>query len=57
MLSVFAKAAIIRFKEKLEGYSSPLDKVVENASHAHQDTISKSVHDAVQTCVNSPSFQ
>lgn len=56
VLSVMAEAVVARFKGKLEGYSSPLDSIVEDAFKLNSDTIRKAIYKATSECVGSPDF-
>lgn len=54
--SLMAAAAIQRFKDKLEGYGSPLDALVIDAFKVNSDAIRGAVYKATADCVNSPDF-
>jgi len=54
--SIMAEAAISRFKSKLEGYSSPLDSIVEDAFKINSDAIRKAVYKATSDVVGSEDF-
>lgn len=54
--SIMARAAVTRFKEKLEGYSSPLDQIVTDAFKMNEATIRTAVYAATTECVKSESF-
>lgn len=56
LMSIMAKAAISRFKEKLEGYSSPLDSIITDAFKVNEPTIRKAVYEATTNTVHSDSF-
>lgn len=56
ILSLMAESAVKRFKDKLEGYNSPLDSIIEDAFKIHSDTIRAAVYKATAECVNSPEF-
>ena len=54
--SLMAEAAIRRFKEKLEGYGSPLDAIISDAFKVNSDIIRAAVYKATSDCVNSEDF-
>lgn len=54
--SLMAGAAMKIFKDKLEGYASPLTPIIEDAFKVNADTIRKAVYAATADCVNSPDF-
>lgn len=54
--AIMAEAAVKVFKEKLEGYRSPLEPIIEEAFKANDAAIRKAVHAATSECVNSPDF-
>lgn len=55
--AIMAAAALHTFKEKLEGWQSPLGPIIEDAFKVNADAIRKAVYSATTECVNSPSFQ
>lgn len=57
VLSLMAESAIKRFKEKLEGYGSPLDPIIADAFKVHGETIRAAIYKATGDCVNSPDFK
>jgi hypothetical protein len=54
--SLMAQAATKVFKEKLEGWQSPLGPIIEDAFKINSDAIRKAVYKATSECVNSPDF-
>ena len=56
VLSIMAEAALKRFKEELEGYSSPLEPIIVDAFKVNSDTIRSAIYKATAECVNSPDF-
>ena len=54
--SLLATAAIKRFKEKLEGYASPLDGIITDAFKINEPAIRKAVYEATTNTVNSDAF-
>lgn len=54
--ALMANAAIMRFKQKLEGYSSPLDSIITDAFTINETAIRKAVHEATTKTVQSESF-
>lgn len=54
--SLMAAAAMKIFKDKLEGYSSPLGPIIEDAFKLNSDTIRKAVYKATAECVGSDEF-
>jgi hypothetical protein len=54
--SLMAEAALKIFKDKLEGYQSPLGPIIEDAFKINSDTIRSAVYKATAECVNSPGF-
>lgn len=55
--SLMARAAVSRFKEKLEGYSSPLDSIIADAFKMNEAAIRSAVYAATTECVKAESFQ
>ena len=54
--SLMVSAAMKLFKDKLEGYASPLGPIIEDAFKVNAETIRKAVYTATADCVNSPDF-
>lgn len=54
--SLLATAAVRRFKEKLEGYSSPLDGIIADAFKINEPAIRTAVYEATAKTVNSSAF-
>lgn len=44
------------FKNKLEGYNSPLEPIIADAFKVNSDVIRTAVYKATADCVNSPDF-
>ena len=57
LLSLMAGAALTRFKDKMEGWQSPINGIVEDAFKIHSDAIRAAVYKATGDCVNSGDFQ
>jgi hypothetical protein len=54
--SLMAASAMKLFKDKLEGYQSPLSPIIEDAFKVNSDTIRKAIYKATADCVASPDF-
>jgi hypothetical protein len=54
--SLMAEAALKVFKNKLEGYNSPLEPIIADAFKINSDTIRGAVYKATHECVSSPDF-
>jgi len=54
--SIIAEAAVKVFKEKIEGYRSPLEPIIDDAFKLNSEAIRKAVYSATSGCVNSPDF-
>jgi hypothetical protein len=44
------------FKDRLEGYQTPLEPIIKEAFAANDAAIRRAVHSATSQCVNSPDF-
>ncbi|HSC56456.1 MAG TPA: hypothetical protein VLC51_04605 [Nitrospira sp.] len=56
ILSVMAEATLKRFKDKMEGYQSPLEPIIADAFKVNSDAIRAAIYKATAECVNSPDF-
>jgi hypothetical protein len=56
LLDLLKEAAMKKFKDKLEGYGSPLEAIVMDAFKVNADTIRAAIYKATEECVNSPDF-
>jgi hypothetical protein len=56
ILSVMAGAALKRFKDKLEGYQSPLEPIIADAFTLNAGVIRAAIYKATAECVSSPDF-
>ncbi|WP_152051780.1 hypothetical protein [Tautonia marina] len=54
--AIMAAAAIKVFKDKIEGWQTPLGPIIEDAFKLHSEAIRKAVYTATAECVNSPDF-
>jgi hypothetical protein len=54
--SIMAAAVVSVFKQKLEGYNSPLDSIVTDAFKINESAIRKAVYKATQDCIGSDAF-
>lgn len=54
--ALMAHSAIAIFKQKLEGYQSPLEPLIKEAFDANASVIRQAIHKATSECVNSPEF-
>lgn len=56
VLDLMKEAVLKKFRDKLEGYNSPLEEIISDAFKVNSDTIRRAVYRATEECVNAPEF-